>query len=50
MHFLILHHRSGDPVTSKSSPHVRESKIVLDSGFYNVDSGFQVLNSEFFVS
>ena len=27
------------------SPHVRESKTVLDSGFHTVDSGFQVLDS-----
>ena len=28
------------------SPHVRESKKVLDSGFYAVDSGFQTLSVE----
>ena len=28
----------------KTSPHVRESKIVLDSGFRAVDSGLQVLH------
>ena len=27
------------------SPHIRESKSVLDSGFLAVDSGFQVLDS-----
>ena len=27
------------------SPHVRESKTVLDSGFQAVDSGFQLLDS-----
>ena len=27
------------------SPHVRESKIVLDSGFHAMDSGFQACNS-----
>ena len=27
------------------SPHVRESKTVLDSGFHAVDSGFQLLGS-----
>ena len=27
------------------SPHVRESKTVLESGFRTVDSGFQVLDS-----
>ena len=29
----------------KVSPHVRESKTVLDSGFHAVDSGFQLLGS-----
>ena len=34
------------PVLSKIwSPHVRESKTVLDSGFHAVDYGFQILNS-----
>ena len=28
----------------KTSPHVRESKTVLDSGFHAVDSGLQVLD------
>ena len=28
-----------------SSPHARDSKAVLDSGFQGVDSGFQLLNS-----
>ena len=28
------------------SPHVRESKTVLDSGFHTVDSGFQYLSLE----
>ena len=32
------------------SPHVRESKTVLDSGFHAIDSGFQVLDPGFFVS
>ena len=32
------------------SRHVRESKTVLDSRFHTVDSGLQVLDSEFFVS
>ena len=27
------------------SPHIRESKTILDSGFHAVDSGFQVLDS-----
>ena len=31
-----------------SSPHIRESKTVIDSGFHAVDSGFQVLDSSFF--
>ena len=30
------------------SPHVRESKTVLDSWFQAVDSGFQVLDQVFF--
>ena len=30
------------------SPNVKESKIVLDSGFADGDSGFQVLDSGFF--
>ena len=30
--------------------HVRESKTDLDSGLHIVDSGVQVLNSEFFVN
>jgi len=30
------------------SPHVRKSKIDLDSGFHAVDSGLQVLDSGFF--
>ena len=29
------------------SPHVRESRRVLDSGFHTVDSGFRVLDSGF---
>ena len=29
------------------SPHVRESRTVLDSGFHDVDSGFRVLDSGF---
>ena len=33
-----------------SSPHVRESRRVLDSGFHTVDSGFQVLDSGFQLS
>ena len=32
------------------SPHIRESKTVLDSGFHAVDSRFQQLDSGFFVS
>ena len=30
------------------SPHVRESKTLLDSGFHAVDSGFQLLDSRYF--
>ena len=30
------------------SPHVREFKAVLDSGFHTLDSGFQVLGSSLF--
>ena len=33
-----------------SSPHVRESMTVLDSGFHPVDSGFRVLDSGFQLS
>ena len=33
---------------TKHSPHVRESKTVLDSGFHFTHSGFQVLNSSLF--
>ena len=32
------------------SPHIRESKTVLDSRFHTVESGFQVLYCAFFVS
>ena len=32
------------------SPHVRQSRAVLDSGFHAMDSGFQLLHSEFLVS
>ena len=32
----------------KVSPHVRESKTLLDSGFHAVDSGFQLLDSRSF--
>ena len=35
---------------SLSSPHVRESMTVLDSGFHPVDSGFRVLDSGFQLS
>ena len=38
------------PPPTGVSPHLRESKIVLDSGFHAVDSGFQVLYSRFLVS
>ena len=33
-----------------TSPHVRESMTVLDSGFHPVDSGFRVLDSGFQLS
>ena len=36
--------------TDNKSPHVRESRRVLDSGFHTVDSGFQVLDSGFQLS
>ena len=36
---LILH--------TYNSPHVKESRTVLDSGFHAVDSGFRVLDSGF---
>ena len=32
------------------SPHVKESKTVLDSRFHDMDSGFQVLDFGFLVS
>ena len=38
--------RSGEQhQTTVFSPHVRESKTVLDSGFHAMDSGFQVMDS-----
>ena len=38
--------RSGEQhQTTIFSPHVRESKTVLDSGFHAMDSGFQVMDS-----
>ena len=33
---------------STIAPHVRESKAVLDSGFHDVDSGFQALYSSLY--
>ena len=33
------------PPVFSFSPHVKESRTVLDSGFHSVDSGFQVLDS-----
>ena len=33
----------------KDSPHARESRTVLDSGFHAVDSGFQVLDACLFL-
>ena len=48
---------SGDFITSEgkidpvlwahNSPHVRETKTVLDSGFHALDSGFHALDSGF---
>ena len=38
------------PCVNKNSPHARESKTVLGSGFCGVDSRFHVLDSRFFVS
>ena len=35
-------------VPQLNSPHVREFKAVLDSGFHPLDSGFQVLRSSLF--
>ena len=32
------------PISDHCSPHVKESKIVLYSGFHAVDSGFQVVD------
>ena len=37
-------------VMKHESPHVRESRRVLDSGFHTVDSGFRVLDSGFQLS
>ena len=34
-------------VTAKISPHIRESKAVLNSGFHAVDSGFRIRGTEF---
>ena len=31
-------------IRKENSPHVRESMVVLDSGFHAVDSGFQALD------
>ena len=43
--------RQGKKITPPPPhPHLRESKIVLDSGFHAVDSGFQALYSRFLVS
>ena len=35
---------------TNQSPHVRESRRVLDSGFHTVDSGFRALDSGFQLS
>ena len=37
-------------MVGKESPFVRKSKTVLDSGLHALHSGFQVLDSGFFVS
>ena len=37
--------REGRPSAYISSPHIRESKTVLDSGFQAMDFGFQELDS-----
>ena len=44
-HFTILK-EPREPVAFES-PHIRESKTMLDPGFHAVDSGFQVLDSRF---
>ena len=36
------------PSYRELSPHVRESKTLLDSGFHAMDSGFQLLDSRSF--
>ena len=38
------------PTNGHISPHVRESRRVLDSGFHTVDSGFGALDSGFQLS
>ena len=38
--FIIFY----SPISDHCSPHVKESKIVLYSGFHAVDSGFQVVD------
>ena len=37
-------------MNNSKSPHVRQSKTVLDSGYNATDSGFQLMYSEFLVS
>ena len=38
----------GHNIFANCSPHVRDSKTVLNSGFQAVDSRFQVMDSGFF--
>ena len=46
--FTLYHADSSCAGTKTSSPHVRESKTVLDSGFHAKDSGFRALDSSLF--
>ena len=41
--FILLSSRSFH--LESTLPHIRKSKTVLDSGFYTVDSGLQVVDS-----
>ena len=46
LNFTIKSKKNNDPIltfslTSRNSPHVRESRTFFDSGFHAVDSGFQ---------
>ena len=38
-------HSTVNQKVNQQSPHIRESKTVLGSGFHSVESGFQVLDS-----